>query len=865
MSAQASVLQRGWVRLAWRQLRRDLRAGDVRILLAALVLAVVAVTAVGFVTDRAERALAIEANRLLGGDAVVRGDAPISEAIRKAAGTRGLQSTDTVELNTMIRVGSGADARLQLGELRAVGAGFPLRGAYRIAAADSLERSADGIPAPGTVWMGRAGAETLGARIGDTIALGESQLTLAALVLQEPDAALDYFNVAPKVFGNLDDLPATGLVQEGSRIRYRLVVAGDASAVEGFVRAAKPALDRGQRLETVSDARPEIRSALDRAGRFLGLAALVSVVLAAVAVAMAARRHSERHLSGTAVMRCLGASQATLVGIHVGELVLLGLIASSIGVALAFGLQWVVGGWLSQALDLSIPPAGWMPALHGLGVGMVVLLAFGAPPVLALRRVPALRVLRRDLDPTEPSAWLVGVVGLGGLAALLWWKAGSAELAGAMLGGIVATLAVLAALAWGLILVVRRLRSRLRGSLRYGLANVSRRAATSVAQVSALGLGLMALLLLTFVRTDLLDRWQLSLAQDAPNRFIINVQADQVDPVRAFMAQQQLGEPTLYPMIRGRLVSHNGGPVGGARYGDEEPARSSSDDEAATGAEAANEAARARRRAEREFNLSTATVLSEDNAITAGTFWGQQPVAQPQVSVEEGFAESLNWKLGDTVAFDIAGQPFAATITSLRSVEWESFRPNFFVIASPGALDGFPASYITAVNVPPQATRFTAELVARFPNLSVIDIDAVLDQVRATADQVSTVVEVVFYFSLVAGLLVLMAAVSASQDERLLEGGVMRVLGGSRRQLRAAQASEFIAIGLLAGITAAIAASVLAGVVAVRVFDLPWQPDWRMAAVGAAVGVLAALAAGMFATRRVLDAPPSVTLRELQN
>ncbi|HSM12035.1 MAG TPA: FtsX-like permease family protein [Lysobacter sp.] len=862
MSAQASVLQRGWVRLAWRQLRRDLRAGDVRILLAALVLAVVAVTAVGFVTDRAERALAIEANRLLGGDAVVRGDAPISEAIRTAAGTRGLQSTDTVELNTMIRVGNGADARLQLGELRALGAGFPLRGAYRIAAADGLERSADGIPARGTVWMGRAGAETLGARIGDTIALGESQLTLAALVLQEPDAALDYFNVAPKVFGNLDDLPATGLVQEGSRIRYRLVVAGDASAVEGFVRAAKPALDRGQRLETVSDARPEIRSALDRAGRFLGLAALVSVVLAAVAVAMAARRHSERHLSGTAVMRCLGASQATLVGIHVGELVLLGLIASSIGVALAFGLQWVVGGWLSQALNLSIPPAGWMPALHGLGVGMVVLLAFGAPPVLALRRVPALRVLRRDLDPTEPSAWLVGVVGLGGLAALLWWKAGSAALAGAMLGGIVATLAVLAALAWGLILIVRRLRSRLRGSLRYGLANVSRRAATSVAQVSALGLGLMALLLLTFVRTDLLDRWQLSLAQDAPNRFIINVQADQVDPVRDFMMQQQLGAPTLYPMIRGRLVAHNGGPVGGARYGDDERPDGN---QGAASDEAANEAARARRRAEREFNLSTATVLSQDNRITAGTFWGEQPSAQPQVSVEEGFAESLNWKLGDTVAVDIAGQPFAATITSLRSVEWESFRPNFFVIASPGALDGFPASYITAVNVPPQATRFTAELVARFPNLSVIDIDAVLDQVRATADQVSTVVEVVFYFSLVAGLLVLMAAVSASQDERLLEGGVMRVLGGSRRQLRAAQASEFIAIGLLAGITAAIAASVLAGVVAVRVFDLPWQPDWRMAAVGAAVGVLAALAAGMFATRRVLDAPPSVTLRELQN
>lgn len=826
--------------LAWRQLRRDFKAGDVRILFAALVLAVLAVTSVGFVTDRAERALAIEANRLLGGDAVVRADAPIDGALRQAAQAGGLRRTETMELQTMIRVGE----RLQLGELRALGEGFPLRGAFRIADRGG-ERDAGGVPARGTVWMSRAGADTLGAALGDSIAIGDARFTLAALVVQEPDAALDYFSIAPKVFLNLGDVRATGLVQEGSRIRYRLVIAGDAAAVERFVAAARPALGRGQRLETISDARPEIRSALDRAGRFLGLAALVSVVLAAVAVAMAARRHSERHLSGTAVMRCLGASQRTLVGVHVGELLMLGLVACTVGVALAFGLQWLVGSWLSQALKLSIPPAGLLPALQGYGVGLVVLLAFGAPPVLALRRVPALRVLRRDLDPTEPSAWLVALAGFAGLGALLWWKAGSATLGTAMLLGIAGTLAVLATLAWLLIVAVRRLRSRLRGSLRYGLANVSRRAGTSIAQVSALGLGLMALLLLTFVRTDLLDRWQLALAADAPNRFIINVQDDQLAPVRSFMSEQGIAAPTLYPMIRGRLVARNGKPVTGADY--------------------AAQGERAQRLAEREFNLSVAATLRDDNRVTAGKFWGSAKPARPEVSVEEGFAEQLGWKLGDRVAFDIAGQPFQATITSLRSVDWESFRPNFFVIASPGSMDGYPASYITAVSVPPQRGRFTADLVSRFPNLSVIDVDAVLKQVRGTADQVSTVVEVVFYFSLVAGVLVLMAAVSASQDERLLEGGVMRVLGGSRRQLRLAQASEFAAIGLLSGLVAATAASVLAGVIATQVFDLPWRVDWTMGAVGAALGLVAALLAGLYATRRVLDAPPSVTLRELQN
>ena len=834
--------------LAWRQLRRDLRSGDIRILLAALVLAVLAVTAVGFVTDRAERALAIEAHRLLGGDAAIRGDAPIGAGVLQAAAQQGLRSAQTLDLNSMVRVGNGDAARLKLGDVRALGDGFPLRGTYRIVAADGIERDAAALPAPGTAWITRAGADALGARIGDRIGVGESELRLAALVAADPDASMDYFNVAPKVFIRLDALPATGLVQEGSRLRYRLVVAGDAGAVERFVVAAKPALARGQRLEVIGESRPDIRSALDRAGRFLGLAALVSVVLAAVAVAMAARRHSERHLSGTAVMRCLGASQRTLVTVHVGELLMLGVIASVIGIALAFALQWVVGGWLASTLKLSIPAAGWLPVVQGFGVGMVVLLAFGAPPVLALRRVPALRVLRRDLDPTEPSAWLVAVVGLGGLAALIWWKAGSATLATAMLGGIVGTLIVLALLAWLLILLVRRLRSRLRGSLRYGLANVSRRAGTSVAQVSALGLGLMALLLLTFVRTDLLDRWQLQLAQDAPNRFVVNVQDDQVDGVRAFIAAQGLKTPTLYPMIRGRLIALNGKPVDDA---DDLPLQDADDPQS-------------RRRAEREFNLSIADTLSDDNTITAGTFWPASGPRAPEVSVEERFAQSLGWKVGDRVAFDIAGDRFEAKVTSLRSVEWESFKPNFFVVASPGALDAFAASYITAVNVPASATGFTARLVQQYPNLSVIDVDAVLNQVRSTADQVSTVVEVVFYFALITGVLVLLAAVSASQDERLLEGGVMRVLGGSRRQLRLAQASEFAAIGLIAGVVASIAASVLAGVVASEVFDLPWKANWSMVAVGAAIGMGASLVAGLAATRSVLDAPPSVTLRELQ-
>jgi putative ABC transport system permease protein len=828
------------VRLAWRQLLRDLAAGEIRILIAALVLGVMAVSAVGFLTDRAGRALALEANRLLGGDAVVRADAPMEPEWIQRAEAAGVRFAQTRAFPSMVGVGE----TLRLGDVRAIGEGFPLRGRFRIRDRDG-ERVPASVPAPGTVWMSSAGMRTLGASLGDTVALGNSRPVLAGEVLEEPDAALNYFFAGPKVFLNLADLPATGLEQEGSRITYRLVVAGEPAAVEQFVKQARPKLGRGQRLETASDARPEIRSALDRASRFLGLAALVSVVLSAIAVAMAARRHSARHLSGAAVMRCLGASQRTLAGIHLGELLLLGLGGSAIGVALAWVLQAAIAWWLSDKLGVAVPPAGWGPALEGIGVGLTVLLAFGAPPVLALRRVSALRVLRRDLDTTEPSAWVVALLGLGGLALLLWWKAGSPTLATAMLVGLGATFAALSLLALALILVLRRLRAGLRGPWRYGLANVSRRMGSSVAQISSLGLGLMVLLLLTLVRTDLLSRWQEAMPADAPNRFIVNVQPEQVGPVREHLRRAGLQAPELFPMVRARLVEVNGKRVTGADY--------------------AGRGDRPRRLAEREFNLSQAARLRPDNQVVAGKFWDADARVATQFSVEEEFAAALGWKVGDRIAFEIGGRPLEGPLTSVRKVDWESFQPNFFVLASPGSLDGFPASHIGGLHVAPAQAGFTRDFIDAFPNLTVIDLDAVLEQVRGTVAQVTTVVQAVFYFSLAAGLLVLFASVSASQDERLLEGAVMRVLGGNRRQLLLAQASEFAAIGLLAGFIAAIAATLLAGVVAGEVFNLPWKADWGLAIGVSAVGAAAAMLAGLLATRRVLSAPPSVTLRALQD
>jgi putative ABC transport system permease protein len=825
--------------LIWRQTKRDLAAGEIRLLLIALVLAVMAVTSVGLLTDRAKLGLQQEANRLLGGDAALRADTPIDDSIKRFALAQKLQVAQTANFPSMVQ----SNDQVNLSEIHAVDQMFPLRGSFQLRDSQGKLKTTVGGPETGTVWLSVDALRRLNIKLGDNVRVGNVNLKFAAVVEQAPDAALDYFNVAPRVYIAWQDLQATGLVQNGSRIGYRMVVAGNRDSVNRFVEQTRANLQRGQRLDTGDDARPEIRSALDRAGRFLGLAALVSLILAAVAIALAARRHTARHLDGSAIMRCLGASQRTIALLQCGELFLLGIAASTIGIALAWMLQAVLGSWLASSMGVTLPMPGYGPVLAGIAICFVVLLAFAVPPVLALRKVPALRVLREDIPVNEPSAWLVGLLGLSGLAALLWWQASSPVLGSIILAGILVTVLILAVVAWLLLKLLSRVRKNLSGPWRYGLANLSRHQAMTMAQVSALGLGLMVLLLLTFVRTDLLSQWQKALPSDAPNRFVINVQSNQIAEVETYLQKNGLSNAQLIPMVRARLLKVNNKERIGSDYADL--------------------GERAERMAEREFNLSTSATISSDNQITAGKFWSANHAGEVEMSVEEEFAKTLSWKLGDVVTFDIAGDEVTARVTSFRKVEWESFKPNFFVLISPGGIDDYSASYISAVHVAKDKLPAMDGLVRAFPNLSVIDIDAVLNQVRSTVDQVSRIVEAVFYFSILAGLLVLLAAVQASQDERMREAAVMRVLGASQKQLRLAQATEFASLGLLSGLVAAASASVIASVIAQQVFGLPWVFNGSLLAYGVLSGTVLALLVGLWATRRVTRVSPMQTLRAL--
>ena len=808
-------------------------------LLVALLIAVMSVTTVSFFADRVESALNRQANELIAADSVVISDKPITPRFRAEAVRLNLKTAETTTFPSMVSGNQENGQGVNLAELKAITEGFPLRGKIRITdAPGTAVRDATSIPAPGTVWVPEVLLARINVKVGDELGVGALKLKVAAIIVKEPDSVLDYFGIAPRVMLNMQDLPGTRLLQVGSRATYRFLLAGEPRVVDDFRKTFTGNLLRGERVEGVRDSRSEVRIALERAQRFLGLAALLSVVLASVAVALAARRFSQRQMDSAAMMRCLGATQADIFSLNLIQFLLLGVVACVVGIVAGFAAQGVLAAMLTGFLTVELPAPTVMPAIQGAVIGFVLLLGFTLPPLLALRKVSTLRVLRRDIDPIDAGAAFAYALGFVTLAGLIIWRAGDVKLGAYALGGFVAALATAALAGWILINFAASLRGATSGSWRYGIANMKRHAGGSLVQIMALGLGLMAMLLLTLVRTDLISGWQNSLKLDMPNRFVINIQSDQLAEVKAYFAKLNMSTPDLYPMVRGRLVEINEKPMVPSQFKDE----------------------RAKRTSEREFNLSWTAKMQADNKVIAGEFWSPGST-EKQFSVEEGIAKTLGIKLGDTLTYDIAGSRFTAKVTSLRKVEWDSFKANFFVIANPGVLDSYPASYITSFHLPPGEEVVVNGLVKQFPNVSVIDLTAIMNQVRTITNQVGNAVSFVFLFALAAGLVVLYAAIAATQDERVYDAAIMRTLGASRKQMIVVQLAEFLAIGLLAGLIASVGAMALAAVLSDKVLGVPYAVNFMIPLIGIGGGGIGIALAGLLGTRKAVSTPPLVTIR----
>ena len=836
-----------------RMTARDWRAGELRFLLIALIIAVSALSAVGFFIDRMRTGLERDAHQLLGADLLINADTPIPLPWRQEAQRRGLVLADTVTFPSMAQAGEGEQSLAQLASIKAVSLGYPLRGTLKITtdaaqASAALGAKTDATPARGTVWVDANVLTALKTGVGSTIRVGDLEFTIAQLIASEPDRGASFANFAPRVMLSLADLAATGLVENGSRVTYRMQVAAPNSkslpavaAYEAWVKVqiATDAV-KGVRVESLENGRPEMRATLDRADRFLSLVGLLSAMLAAVAVAMAARRFMLRHLDACAMLRCLGLTQNQVTALYLIEFALVGLVGSALGVLVGLGGHYVLLELIGKLIETELPPVSLMPAVQGVITGMLLLVGFALPPILQLRNVPHNRVIRREQAAPAPMALATYGLGVIVFAGLLLWQSGDLKLALLTAAGFLGALGVFALAGWLGLLSLKRLRGVIDNqSWRFAVTSLQRRRGATIVQVVSLALGLMALLLLTVVRGDLMAAWRSATPPDAPNRFVINIMPDQKADVTRRIAAAKVASPTLYPMIRGRLTAVNGVAITGATYQDDN----------------------ARRMSDREFNLSTTGELPPTNQIVAGKWYEDKP-GVAEASVEQGIAKTLRLKLGDTMRFDVGGTIVEAKVTSLRKLEWGSMRANFFVIINPAAMQNTAQTYMTAFHLPPEAAGLTNELAREYPNLSVIDVSGIIRQLQDVLDQVVTAIEFLFAFTLASGVLVLYAALMGSQDERTREAGLLRALGATRSQLARAQWIEFSLVGGLAGLLAATGAASLGWALATYQFKFAWTFSPMVWVAGLVVGAACAVIGGYLGLRNVLSQPPLQTLRE---
>ncbi|WP_440996437.1 ABC transporter permease [Arhodomonas sp. SL1] len=821
--------------LALRWLWRDWRGGELRLLALAVTVAVAAVTSVGWLAERVGAATEARAADLLAADrAVERPDAIPAEWERRAVDGHGLRTARTAEFPSVVVAGD----RTQLVSVKAVTPGYPLRGGLQIRdALDGEEYATAETPDTGSVWVAPRLLRQLGLSVGERLTLGEQRLRIDRVIALEPDRGSFFNSLAPRVLMAEADLAATGLIGPGSRVRYKLLLAGDAEAARAFTDALVAEHGNAVEIETPTDGPQGVGEAVSRAKRFLGLGALLTVVVAGVAVLLTVRHYAERQFLAVAVMRAVGATRRRLTLLFVGRLLWLGLFAGAAGGLLGYLVHWGMLAFVADLIDRDISPAGWRPLAVGWLTALAALFGFALPTLLRLRDVPPMRVLRREagegiLRSGIPVA-VAGVVVCG----LMAWQAGEWQLAAYVIGALLAVVALLAAAAWLSIVAVRAL-ARRRGGRLLWLSGFTRRPWTAVVQIVGVGSGLMALFLLAVVRNDLLDAWQDRIPPDAANQFLINIQPDELPGVRERLAEHGI-DAGFSPMVRGRMVAQNGEPVG---------FREAADDGGAG------------RRGRQEFNLTWAEEPQAGNRVVAGQWW--EGDAPGELSVEVDFAGRHDIALGDTLTFDIGGQRVEAEVTSLREVAWESFQVNFFVVASPGTLEDLPRTWLTSFHAPEGADDLIIDVLRDYPSVTAIDVTTILRTVRGIMDQGSRVVELMSLLTLAAGVLVLLAALQITGEQRRFESALLRALGATGARVRRLARHELWLLGAVSGLIAGGVATGAGVFVAEGLFDLdyPFNP-WALLA-GVVVGVVTVWAAGGIAARRYYRVSPMRLLRE---
>ncbi len=821
------------LRFAARAFKRDLKAGELRVLALALIVAVASVTAVGFFTDRIGRAMERQAADVLAADLLATSGLALPDSIESKAVEMGL---DTARHTRFPSVIINKQDESQLVAVKAVTSGYPLRGSLKLTTLDAPETPSPlAFPETGTVWVDNQLMNILAVGQGDTLTLGAMDFKVERLIQYEPDRGENVFEIAPRVMMNMDDLDASGLLGPGSRARFTLLMAGEVAQLDSMHDWLKDNMATEVRIQNVRDGSPQLRRALDRAQRFLGLASVVTVLLAGAAIALAVRQFSLHQADASAVLRTMGASRAEVVTWLALRLAMIAVLASFIGIVIGWFAQLLLAQLLQTWFSMALPAAGiWAPVIGSL-TAFVAVAGFGLMPVLRAGRVEVMRVLQRDYSGLNTSVLVTTGIGLVATYIVVLLQSRDWLLSAIVVAGVVAMLAVFALFGRFIIKFVRSIAG---ARFRLSVAGLQRRAGSSVVQLAAFAMGIMALLLIAIVRVDVLEAWERDIPDDAPNVFVVNIQPDQVDGFSQRLGSQNIDVAGIFPMVRARLASHNG---------------------VATVSDDGDQ--RQQRRARREYNLTYSDSEPLAGEVVEGEWWATDGTAEPAWSIEEEWAEFRGFKVGDTLTFKIAGVDVTAPVKNLRKVDWESFQVNFFIVGSPATLVDMPSTFVTSFKIDTDFSKTTSGWAREFPGIAALDIGAILTRVKTLMDRASLAVEYVFMFTVLAGLCVLLAAVQSSQGERIRESALLRALGASHEQIKRAVIAEFAILGAIAGFLASAFATVVAWALSRFVFELPFEINvwlWIIGVLGGAIGISVA---GFLATRRVLVTPPVVALR----
>lgn len=816
-------------------LLRDWRGGELGILLAALILAVAVVVGISAFVGSLQSALLSESMRFLAADAVVSSSRELPAEWRQEAERGGLATSMTLGFPSMAVTDND---NLYLASVKAVSHGYPLKGELRFSGTPyGVSEVVPGIPAPGEAWLAPRLFALLDVQVGDRVWVGDQPLRITGAVRAEPDATAASFGYGPRLMMNLADIPATQVVQPGSRVTWRLLLAGGDDVLANFKTWIKPQLGQGQRLLGIEESQPSINRTLDRAQGFLLLAGSLGVVLAAAAIALAARRFSERHTDHVAIMKSLGASRSMIGRLYGNSLLILGVLAAGAGSVLGWLIQGLFFELFGEEFGVKPGAIGVEPFFIGAATAVVCLMFFAWPPLARLAQVPPLRVLRRDTDAEGAQrSWDYLLGGLS-VALLMWWYSGDWRLSGSVILGLTLTVGLGFMAAQVLLRGSRAVGSAAGSVWRLALAGLQRRGVANSLQMVIFAIAIMLMLVLVIIRTALIDQWQAQLPSGTPNHFLVNIAPEERADLEDFFLEQGVKPEIQYPMTRGRIMAVNGAPLADRDSAVEE-------------------------RRQREANFTHADSLPDANKIIAGEWW-DAATDESLVSVEQGFAERIGAGLGDRLQVRIAEEEFEVTVASIRESDWQSMKPNFFIIFPRKVLAAYPKVYLTSFYLPPENKRSLNDLIRRFPTVTIIELDIVIDEIRSIVERVGQAIELVLAVILAAGALVLVAGVQASVDVRLRESALLRALGAGRGLLMGALTIEFAVLGGLAGLLAAAGAEIAAWALQTQALDLSYQASPWLWPAGILVGMIIIGVLGVMSCRKAVSVPPLVVLREV--